>query len=172
MEDQIMRLINSVFCTVTAQIIASLCLVTLVGCASRIDKITPTDMQSMDEVYDGQMGKKNAEKARRRAAEINARPLSDNEGVSDLPPAMLHARQLYPKLPNPEVFMYVKPHPTGQSGAVVPGYYTRFHMFERDYYALPEESLGSTAPLVQRLEEEHAKKAKAHEHAKSTGKKH
>ncbi len=45
---------------------------------------------------------------------------------------------LFPKLPNPELVMYVYPHLTAKKRPV-PGYATQFSMYEKDEYALPGE---------------------------------
>ena len=47
-------------------------------------------------------------------------------------------QQLFPRLPNPELVLYVFPHLTGK-GRPVPGYTTSFLMYEKDEYALPGE---------------------------------
>lgn len=45
---------------------------------------------------------------------------------------------LFPKLPNPELVLYVYPHFTSKQRPV-PGYSTQFSMYEKDEYALPGE---------------------------------
>lgn len=45
---------------------------------------------------------------------------------------------LFPRLPNPDLCMYVFPHITPEN-ATVPGYTSCFPMFERNHYALPGE---------------------------------
>jgi len=42
----------------------------------------------------------------------------------------------FKKLPNPEITLYVYPHFAGQEQMPVPGYFTRFNVYERDYYSL------------------------------------
>ncbi len=44
----------------------------------------------------------------------------------------------FPKLPNPELVMFVYPHLT-KKGRPVPGYSTSFMMYEKDAYAMPGE---------------------------------
>lgn len=46
--------------------------------------------------------------------------------------------QLFPRLPNPELSLYVFPH-FSRKGHPVPGYSSAFLMYERDEYALPGE---------------------------------
>jgi len=45
---------------------------------------------------------------------------------------------LFPRLPNPEIVMYVYPHMTTKMRPI-PGYATQFSMYEKDEYALPGE---------------------------------
>lgn len=160
-----------VFCTAAIQIAAGAALLFSLGCASHIDKVKPKNMATMDEIYDDKTGSRQSAAMRRRTAEIQARPVAESERVSDLPPAMLHVKQLYPKLPNPDVFMYVKPHTAGQSGAVIPGYYTRFSMYERDHYALPSEQLGSIEPKMQAIEQAEHKRVEQQQRTLNQGKK-
>lgn len=112
----------------------------LSGCASRIDKVVSTNTPTMKEIYDSKTGNGNAEVLRRREMEIRARPiLSEEDYISDLPPRAVQIQHLFPALPNPELFMYVKPHVVGNSGAAVPAYLTRFTMYDRTRYAMPNE---------------------------------
>jgi conjugative transfer region lipoprotein (TIGR03751 family) len=46
---------------------------------------------------------------------------------------------LFPKLPNPTLVMYVYPHLAGSDEAPVPGYSTAFTMYQEDHFALPGE---------------------------------
>lgn len=45
---------------------------------------------------------------------------------------------LFPRLPNPDLCMYVFPHIT-QEEATVPGYTSCFPLFDKNHYALPGE---------------------------------
>ena len=46
----------------------------------------------------------------------------------------------FPLLPNPELRTYVAPHLSTRDGVPVPGYVTRWPMYERQHYALPGEA--------------------------------
>lgn len=48
-------------------------------------------------------------------------------------------RNLFPRLPNPTLYMYVRPRVVGEDGLPVPGYTIPFTMYERDPHALPGE---------------------------------
>ena len=116
------------------------------GCASHIDKVVPTNTATMKQIYESKTGNGNAEVLRRREMEIRARPLSSDEDyISDLPPRAAQIEHLFPALPNPELFMYVKPHVIGNSGAAVPAYMTRFTMYDRTHYAMPNEVISRPA---------------------------
>jgi conjugative transfer region lipoprotein (TIGR03751 family) len=47
-------------------------------------------------------------------------------------------KQLFPRLPNPEIVLYVFPH-INSKGRPIPGYSTSFLLYEKDEYALPGE---------------------------------
>lgn len=47
---------------------------------------------------------------------------------------------LFPRLPNPDLCMYVFPHLSGE-GATIPGYTSCFSMYEKNHYALPGETM-------------------------------
>lgn len=48
-------------------------------------------------------------------------------------------RQLFPRLPNPDLVMYVFPHLAGSEPVPVPGYSTVFPFYQRVQYAMPGE---------------------------------
>ncbi|EKT4483378.1 TIGR03751 family conjugal transfer lipoprotein [Pseudomonas putida] len=50
-------------------------------------------------------------------------------------------RAQFPRLPNPDLVMYVYPHLAGTQQAPVPGYSTVFPLYEKVQYALPGERL-------------------------------
>ncbi len=47
-------------------------------------------------------------------------------------------RGLFPRLPNPDVCMYIEPHLSSEN-ATIPGYTSCFSMYEKNHYALPGE---------------------------------
>lgn len=118
--------------------------VLMTGCASHIDKVIPQTLTTMKQIYDDKTGRAGAEALRQREADIRARPISSNEDyVSGIPPQAAQTDHLFPPLPNPDLYMYVKPHVIGRSGAIVPAYLTRFTMYERTHYALPNEVIAT-----------------------------
>ncbi len=47
-------------------------------------------------------------------------------------------RQLFPKIPNPTLVLYVFPH-IASGNVPIPGFSTAFELYERQHYALPGE---------------------------------
>ncbi len=47
----------------------------------------------------------------------------------------------FPMLPNPQLILYITPHYAGDEQMPVPGYYTVFPLYEKNYYALPSEGV-------------------------------
>ena len=55
--------------------------------------------------------------------------------------SLAHVNELrrdFRKVPNPEIVAYVFPH-ISDGELPVPGYFTMFHLYERDHYALEQE---------------------------------
>lgn len=50
-------------------------------------------------------------------------------------------QQLFPRLPNPDMVIYIYPHMAGNEPAPVPGYSSVFSFYSRVQYALPGERL-------------------------------
>jgi conjugative transfer region lipoprotein (TIGR03751 family) len=48
----------------------------------------------------------------------------------------------FSKLPNPELRMFVYYHLAGKEELPIPGYFTVFNAYERDHFALPNETIG------------------------------
>ncbi len=110
------------------------------GCLSHIDKVAPQeDMPTMKEIYEEQTGAGGVEAMQQREADIRARPVTSEDHLTEVHPYPGRVQHLFPALPNPDLYMYVKPHVVGSSGAAVPAYITRFPMYERTQYAMPNE---------------------------------
>jgi len=116
----------------------------LIGCTSHIDKVVPKNLPTMKQIYDEKAGNGGTALLRQREADIRARSISSDEDyLSELPPSAANINHLFPALPNPELYMYVKPHVVGSSGAAVPAYMTRFTMYDRTHYAMPNEVISN-----------------------------
>ena len=123
----------------------------LAGCASdRTDTILPQTGPTMKEVYEshftGQALPKvdegdEPEKALPEAdqTEIVLSPITDNDLVAYTRDASNEINQLFPRLANPTLVMYIYPHLAGSERHPVPGYATAFTLYEKVEYALPGE---------------------------------
>ncbi|WP_439146853.1 TIGR03751 family conjugal transfer lipoprotein [Vibrio sp.] len=124
-------------------LISALSLLGLLGCSTSQDDTLPSPQTSSEQVWKNQMS----------GGGDNVDALSQTQGELRVPLDMttLSQRQsdytrdswrettnLFPRLPNPDVVLYVLPH---QSGALpVPGYSTVFPLYERVHYAAPQDS--------------------------------
>ncbi len=114
----------------------------LPGCSS-VDKVVREDQPTMEQIYNQYAGNDEQAAFEQRKRELQLRDANSQppSGQLDFPASAKQLQALYPKLPNPDLYMYVRPHAVGQTGAPVPGYMTRFGLYERDQYALPGESV-------------------------------
>ena len=112
------------------------------GCASRSkEDILPQDGPTMKEVYDGHV--RRAAPAKDGAPPAQAGPrrgAADAEGGELTGPAAA-VNTRFPRLPNPDLAIYVFPH-LSEKGTPVPGYTTVTPMYETVEYALPGEAEG------------------------------
>lgn len=111
------------------------------GCASKLDDVTNPNAPTMKQVYEDYTGSNQAAIADRQALLIQRPAVEPADLQLGLPPYPERLDHLYPRLPNPDLFMYVRPHAVGVTGAPIPAYITRFSMYERQPYALPGETL-------------------------------
>ena len=116
----------------------------LQGCASSVNKVVPPDEGlSMRDAYFHYSGGDQEKRFAERKRFLQMREAVDHDYTTGLPPNPERIKHLYPQLPNPSLFMYVRPHAVGVSGAPIPAYLTRFSMYERTHFALPGESTDS-----------------------------
>jgi conjugative transfer region lipoprotein (TIGR03751 family) len=122
----------------------------LAGCATTKDKVLPHGDATMLDIWNQQTGgSAGAAQAARQlmdAREALRRPLSmtdeahtpvDNGAYTRT--AQNEITQLFHRLPNPDMVMYVFPHLAGTHPTPVPGYSTVFPFYERVHYAMPGE---------------------------------
>ncbi|MGZ8219913.1 TIGR03751 family conjugal transfer lipoprotein [Methylomagnum sp.] len=114
-------------------------LLALAGCATK-DDLLPQEGASMREIYDQHF------EAQRRAADPRAalgrRGAGDADGLTGYTrDAATEIDNKFPRLPNPDLVMYVFPH-LSDKGHPVPGYSTVIPMYETVEYALPGEKEG------------------------------
>ncbi|OUY25893.1 conjugal transfer protein [Klebsiella pneumoniae] len=116
----------------------------LSGCATSKEELLPAGEQTMLELWQGKTaggGQRHALAAR----ETLRRPLTVTEQQGMNAEAYSYSRtqeseisQQFPRLPNPDMEMYVFPHLAGGTSPV-PGYSTVFPFYSRTQYALPGE---------------------------------
>ena len=121
----------------------SLMLLTGSGCTSITTAELPQDGPKMQAVYENhfnESGAQEVDKAREAMGTQRGRAL--HNGDADLAgytrTAYNEINELFPRLPNPTLIMYIDPHLT-DAGHPVPGYSTAFPMYKTDQYALPGE---------------------------------
>lgn len=114
----------------------------LIASCSSIDTLVDESSPTMEQIYQSTTRSpandlvQQHRTQRHEQASIASNPYSfDPHFLS----AKTHTDNLFQKLPNPIIYMYVKPHPVGESGSPVPGYITKFYLYERDHFAQPGE---------------------------------
>lgn len=122
-------------------------LVFVVGCSSSLNKVTNENAPTMKEVYEDYLGASDHDLEARKVELLQRPAVEPSDLQLDHPPYPARLDHLYPRLPNPDLFMYVRPHAVGTTGAPIPAYITRFSMYERQPYALPGETLQSAKIL-------------------------
>ncbi len=144
-------------------ILVFLCtLISLIGCSSMRGNVVPQTGPSMEQVYDGmgvdssgtnpskmpnspqalgdnstdQGGEADIAAIRQTVNTVN------NSGVRKTSTAV--ETNTFRKLPNPELTLFVYPHLAGNAEVPIPGYATVFNAYDRDHYALPQETVRDT----------------------------
>lgn len=120
-------------------------LINLVGCSSVRGNVVPKSGPTMEQVYDGDgnydsVYSNNNSVPRRE--NINRRQVNHSRMQSSSLAENVSANSVtkeFRKVTNPELKMYIFPHLAGQDEIPVPGYYTAFNVYDRDYYALANE---------------------------------
>lgn len=99
----------------------------------------PEEGPNMKEIYDSHGSASRAPAAQDRAG-MPLRPALDATGIDTQNQAIVDSiEQRFPRVPNPDLVMWVAPHLSGDRYPV-PGYYTVFPMYERVEYLLPGEA--------------------------------
>lgn len=126
------------------------CVALLAGCATTKDTVLPHGDATMLDIWHQQTGgAAGAAQATRQvmdAREALRRPLTPAVATATLRDNASYTRtaqneitQLFHRLPNPDLVMYVFPHLAGTHPTPVPGYSTVFPFYERVHYAMPGE---------------------------------
>ncbi|QCI13489.1 TIGR03751 family conjugal transfer lipoprotein [Pseudomonas putida] len=116
----------------------------LAGCTTSKDEMLPHGDHTMLDIWNsgGTVGTQQLQEARgelRRPVLDPERLIKDQSAYTRT--AANEIRAQFPRLPNPDLVMYVYPHLAGTQQAPVPGYSTVFPLYEKVQYALPGERL-------------------------------
>ncbi|HCF3623462.1 TPA: TIGR03751 family conjugal transfer lipoprotein [Pseudomonas aeruginosa] len=131
--------------------IALACVAALqVGCATNKEDMLPRGDHTMQQLWQRDAGDGgNGQAARRQLLDARQklrRPLTTTD-IEDAPAqqtqytrtAANEIRRQFPRLPNPDLVMFVYPHLAGSDPVPVPGYSTVFPLYQRVQYAMPGE---------------------------------
>lgn len=116
----------------------------LAGCSTNKDEMLPPGNSNMLELWKGTDGETGATHGSEARSTLR-RGLSDSEKQAALSDDRSYSRtqeseisQQFPRLPNPDMVMYVFPH-LAQGNTPVPGYSTVFPFYDQTQYAMPGE---------------------------------
>ena len=117
---------------------------TLAGCSTNKDEMLPPGNSNMLELWKGTDGESGVSRGSEARSTLR-RSLSDSEQQAALSDDRSYSRtqeseisQQFPRLPNPDMVMYVFPH-LAQGNTPVPGYSTVFPFYDQTQYAMPGE---------------------------------
>ncbi|RAT17389.1 conjugal transfer protein [Lonsdalea populi] len=116
----------------------------LSGCSTSKEEMLPAGDSTMLELWQGEDGGGSTRHAV-AARDSLRRPLTENEQQATLADDRSYSRtqeseisQQFPRLPNPDLVMYVFPH-LADGNTPVPGYSTVFPFYSQVQYAMPGE---------------------------------
>ena len=104
------------------------------------DKLLPDAGPTTAELISGQKSRVSAYFGNGVQADYLGMPLTEGYAPNSSY-SLAHVNELrrdYRKVPNPEIVAYVFPH-ISDGELPVPGYFTMFHLYERDHFALEQE---------------------------------
>ena len=121
-----------------------LCLaILLTGCSTTKDEMLPPGDSTMLELW---QNKGSSARTSTEARSTLRRGLTDDDSAvrqaieeSYTRTAENEIQQIFPRLPNPDMVIYIYPHMAGNEPAPVPGYSSVFPFYSRVQYALPGE---------------------------------
>lgn len=121
----------------------SLLCLALAGCSTNKEELLPHGNVTMQGIWNGS-GTAGTRQQLLDARQQLRRPLSEAYLATPIQQpytrtAANEIRSQFPRLPNPDLVMYVYPHLSGSEQAPVPGYTTVFPFYRRVQYALPGE---------------------------------
>lgn len=104
------------------------------------DKLLPDAGPTTAELLTGEKSRVSAYFGNGVQADYLGMPLTEGYAPNSAY-SLAHVNELrrdFRKVPNPEIVAYVFPH-ISDGELPVPGYFTMFHLYERDHYALEQE---------------------------------
>ncbi len=114
----------------------------LSGCAS---SNPPQTSMTEAQIYHEAMQQSNVESLNQTRLKVQNQMAMKSVGKTNInsfsdtaSKAQKRLQKQFPQFPDPETIVYVYPH-LGPDGVPVPGYYTKFHLYQENYYALPGE---------------------------------
>lgn len=113
----------------------------LVGCTTSKDALLPAGKQTVLAMWQGNKAGHATESARetlRRSLTVSERLRALEEPYHYSRSAAQEISQQFPRLPNPDMVMYVFPHLVA-GNTPIPGYSTVFPFYQQEQYALPGE---------------------------------
>jgi len=121
-------------------LITAVCASSLSGCAT---SNPPQTELTEAQIYELAMQQSDAQTLSIIRSQVQRTPLPiAQETFMNFQGSNIEAKEklnkMFPLLPNPETVVYVYPH-LGADSVPIPGYYTTFHLYNKNYYALPGE---------------------------------
>jgi len=111
----------------------------LAGCSTAQDNTLPTPNTNVEQVWKDQMGQADTLMTYtgqlRQPLDVHQLAERQSDYARD---AWRETTNVFPRLPNPDIVLYVMPHKVG--ALPVPGYSTVFPLYERVQYATPLDS--------------------------------
>lgn len=112
----------------------------------------PAGSVSMEQAYNGAISgtddttTKTTNTINLNQARLSLQPVMLESNIQDTDTEANSINNQFPRLPNPNVVMYVYPHLAGTdpNQVPVPGYSTVFPMYDHVYYAMPGEIVAKT----------------------------
>ncbi|MBH2547789.1 TIGR03751 family conjugal transfer lipoprotein [Serratia marcescens] len=122
---------------------ALLAALSITGCSTSKDDMLPAGDGTMLDLWQNKASTRHtaldARQALRRDLSVGEAALVRPVEESYTRTAQSEISQQFPRLPNPDLVMYVFPHLTADGTLPVPGYSTVFPLYNRVQYALPGE---------------------------------
>lgn len=117
----------------------------LSGCSTSKEEMLPAGDNTMLELWNGADGGGSTARQSAEARDTLRHPLTGSETQADAQADRSYSRtqeseisQQFPRLPNPDMVMYLYPH-LADGNTPVPGYSTVFPFYSQTQYAMPGE---------------------------------